>query len=1693
MLRHAGAKCTLGCLAILALLVVGYALPGGSAAPASGSHSSPPLPSSPAPSGAFHVVDPSAVATTPALSKPAMSLPSSARAEERADLRSVSPALAANIFPPSVDLSASPASGEASGGPPSAPDPQPSIAEDSTGTIYVAWAANDTTTGHWLIYFSKSSDGTSFSAPVVVGPTPGTNVNDVSPSIAVKGSGATAYVAIVYETMTGYIGYGGYEYMLSENGGSSFTAEGTNSHAGDTEIYSPVAAWIDTGSLLIAYWGFYAEATCSSDYGNVISVDTWDSAGTAYDASGYWCGLAGTNSVYVGVVSLACSPSGADCSFLYSASDSAGTLFEVIPVYSANSFATSAAQGATLTSATFASSDQYVTAALGSNDLAYTGAATAIAAYATDSGNPTPYAYVLGYASTANNWGAITAYSTPAAASVFGGAIATDGSGNVVLSWEDVATNTVQTAWAPAAGGTMTTANMLAPGSLGESPSASGTTSTSPFRLDFVWVNESTSPTTIYYTHFIGLGGTATATPKTVDLWTPVSFTATPTNGAPAYSYAWSFGGACSPACPTTTQNPTVNYTSAGSYAVSVTITDSIGETATASAGTITVNPRLLVSLSPATASIDPGQALTFTATATGGSASYSSYAWMVNGVAQASTISTMSYTFGAAGTDNVAVTVTDSLGITSPGAGAVITVGSPLVLSGIKATPDPTTPGTTVTFTSTVSGGTSPYTYAWSLGGGLLSSAASPTNSYSASGNYTIYLNLTDASAGTPPATASATTYVLIDSAMTVSAAAAPASPVVGQTVFLNATATGGTPAYTYSWVFGDGIAGAGQFATHAYSASGTFTATLFVNDSVKQLKTATVKVTVLPALSITASGNPNPGTAGTAVSFSSTATGGSGSYTYAWTFGDGTTSTSASPTHTYSTAGSYNVDLTVTDTAGHTASAPFTETVNKPGGSSGSLTISLTPTLTSVVVNGLETFDVTVTGGDAVYAFSWNFGDGHSAISGPSASPSTETHTYTATGTYTVRLSVNDTSNPVNTGTATTSVTVLPATSFTDSLEASHPNVDVGETVDFTGAASGGSGTYTAFLFTFGDGTASNVPVSGAASQESAQHAYTTPGTYIVYLNVTDTSTPVRTASASLEVIVHSKVLVAVSAPASSVDANSNTIFTATASGGSGVFDGYAWTFGSMAQISGSQQQAQTFSAPGLVMIVAAVTDTYGGVGYGFMNLTVNPPVAVTVTGSPNNQPAPMCVSFVATASGGLGPYQYAWTFGDGSSAVSTTDNWTHCYQTPGLFDASVIVTDSVGGTATGWLNSTAAANHSPGVVGEVFGNWWWLLIVLVAVAALLLLLIVRRRRPPASPEAEMFYGGGGAVMMGGAAVGAVPIDDLAPAVPLGSSDQSPDDLGGVEDGSAGASATASLPAAAPMGELGQGGAPSHIPSCPRCGAALMGEGLPCPSCQYVASADELAAAAAATTSPRATAPSPDTLSHCPQCAGPLAPDNSCPICQVRWEPSAASAGGSGIGVLPSSGTATPLATAQGPSQELTHCPQCGTVLSAGRICSKCQVSWEPHAQSPSGLSGSPGTTSGSSASSTEPAAEEFPVPPPPEATEVRRGSASSPSAMDESSLPPTEASTPAPMGVTEVPRTPVELPKPSAPAAPAPAAAPPTPAPLPPTPPAAPAASSPPSTPTPQGPGRTRCFICDGPLENGFCASCNMSWSD
>jgi len=111
---------------------------------------------------------------------------------------------------------------------------------------------------------------------------------------------------------------------------------------------------------------------------------------------------------------------------------------------------------------------------------------------------------------------------------------------------------------------------------------------------------------------------------------------------------------------------------------------------------------------------------------------------------------------------------------------------------------------GQYVTFTSSVSGGTSPYSYQWYLDGAVVTGANSnnwiftPTST----GYYLVHLNVTD---NVGEEAKSNITEVTVNPELSVSIQPASTVITLGQSVDFTSTVSGGTPPYDYQWYVND------------------------------------------------------------------------------------------------------------------------------------------------------------------------------------------------------------------------------------------------------------------------------------------------------------------------------------------------------------------------------------------------------------------------------------------------------------------------------------------------------------------------------------------------------------------------------------------------------------------------------------------------------------------------------------------------------------------------------------------------------------------------------------------------------------------------------------------------------------------------------------------------------------------------
>ena len=213
-----------------------------------------------------------------------------------------------------------------------------------------------------------------------------------------------------------------------------------------------------------------------------------------------------------------------------------------------------------------------------------------------------------------------------------------------------------------------------------------------------------------------------------------------------------------------------------------------------------------------------------------------------------------------------------------------------------------------------------------------------------------------------------------------------------------------------------------------------------------------------------------------------------------FSWSFGDGQSGSGSTTSHSFTSAGTYNVTLTVTNDRGLTASTTKVVTVGAGAAPTAAFIYSPTP----VVANVDTFFDASASrpaAGHTIASYSWNWGDGD-----PVSTRSTpiEAHDFGAAGTYIVVLTVTDEAGQQ--GTTTQSITVTsgaPTAVFTTLVtNAATHTIQA----DGSGSTATGSATIVTYTFTWGDGTTT----TGSTPVQS--HTYAATNNYQVRLTVVD-----------------------------------------------------------------------------------------------------------------------------------------------------------------------------------------------------------------------------------------------------------------------------------------------------------------------------------------------------------------------------------------------------------------------------------------------------------------------------------------------------------------------------------------------------------------------------------------------------------
>jgi PKD repeat protein len=368
--------------------------------------------------------------------------------------------------------------------------------------------------------------------------------------------------------------------------------------------------------------------------------------------------------------------------------------------------------------------------------------------------------------------------------------------------------------------------------------------------------------------------------------------------------------------------------------------------------------------------------------------------------------------------------------------------------------------------------------------------------------------ITITVNNVNTPPvANAGADESTYVDEAVLLSGSAtdADSDPIVGWSWAVDSQPPASTPVFSSAAIsnpafFGD-VAGNYLLSLMAsdgtdWSAPGTMTVHVLVNDP--------------PVAS--ASSDVTGGDAPLTVNFngSSSSDPEGGALIYVWDFGDGSLpSGEVSPTHTYTTPGTYNAVLTVTDDNGQSTDFTIIITVDAPNSAPVANPDSASTTEDTPVTTGDVLANDTDVDGDTLSVSGY---DSTSANGGTVAYNGDGTFTYTPpagfSGTDTFTYTVSDGNGGTDVGTVTITVDAAPNTAPTADA-GSDQLVTVGYEVNLSGDGSSDPEddplTY-AWAFT-------SIPAGSTAVLSGAASAYPTftadlEGVYTVQLTVSDGS---------------------------------------------------------------------------------------------------------------------------------------------------------------------------------------------------------------------------------------------------------------------------------------------------------------------------------------------------------------------------------------------------------------------------------------------------------------------------------------------------------------------------------------------------------------------------------------------------------
>ena len=453
---------------------------------------------------------------------------------------------------------------------------------------------------------------------------------------------------------------------------------------------------------------------------------------------------------------------------------------------------------------------------------------------------------------------------------------------------------------------------------------------------------------TVKYSVITDVGCLSDTAQKTVPISTPpqakfgisnplckdeaVTFTneSTAAVGPPIVKWTWDFGDATPQVISTNGNAQQHTYSSIGNYTASLLLETSSGCKSQLSGQQISIKPKPFASFNFSAACLPTG-ASQFTDQSSVTPGSILQWSWDF-GDGSSSALQNPVHNYSSMGPFNVKLTVTTIDGCSDDSVRIMDKVYAEPTAA--FSAPSEVCSESSVNFSDQSTATNSLVAqWLWDFGDGTGATEKNPTKTYSVPGTYTVKLIVTSA-AGCPSA---ATTKTVVVNALPTANFNASSPQCINQNItFTDASAANSGNIIKWTWNLGDGtnlVLNNNSPFTHAYSATGTYNATLQIESSKGCIGTVFSRQINISPLPIANFGLPESclnDPFSQFVDSSSISDGTQNLLTYQWNFGDANanatnpnTSALRNPQHKYTATGPYTVTHSVTSNNGCSASA--------------------------------------------------------------------------------------------------------------------------------------------------------------------------------------------------------------------------------------------------------------------------------------------------------------------------------------------------------------------------------------------------------------------------------------------------------------------------------------------------------------------------------------------------------------------------------------------------------------------------------------------------------------------------------------------------------------------------------------------------------------------------------------------------